>query len=441
MSLGVATLLYRAPHSQRVSVYALKNLRRRLTRVAFTILGVALSIALTVTMFSIGEGLRLSTDSLVAHTRVDLFVIANGSTYLLGKGELVDSTQLAGQIRADLGAEADTVCPRFEPDRGMYLRRADAPGGPPVSAYPNGLVPSLVGNLSGYRIFEGGPFLETGDPFSGDPHFIEGNYTPAAFAAFTDEVLVNEALARKLGVRAGDAVLLSAHYNLSEPTTAVVRGVYRADFESLDTQTFHMHLSELQYMLKRFDDPASQILIDLAPGVSAGTAKASLTAGRPYSPLISVLTDSDLYGSLAGIYDTFQGFADLIAVITIVVAMLFISTVMIISVKERTREIGTLRAIGFSRDSIFTLVLTEGFIISAVGFALGMAFGFLDAWLVDTYIKATVMGIPAGIHVTHITPVVILEVTLVGLLIGAVAGLIPAHWATRVEIARALRQE
>jgi hypothetical protein len=422
-------------------VYALKNLRRRLTRVAFTILGVALSIALTVTMFSIGEGLRLSTDSLVAHTRVDLFVIANGSTYLLGKGELVDSTQLAGQIRTDLGAEADTVCPRFEPDRGMYLRRADAPGGPPVSAYPNGLVPSLVGNLSGYRIVEGGPFLETGDPFSGDPHFIEGNYTPAAFAAFTNEVLVNEALAKKLGVGAGDTVLLSAHHNLSEPTTAVVRGVYRADFESLDTQTFHMHLSELQYMLKRFDDPASQILIDLAPGVSTDPLKAFLTAGRPYSPLISVLTDRDLYGSLAGIYDTFQGFADLIAVITIVVAMLFISTVMIISVKERTREIGTLRAIGFSRDSIFTLVLTEGFIISAVGFALGMAFGFLDAWAVDTYIKATVMGIPAGIHVTHITPVVILEVTLVGLLIGAVAGLIPAHWATRVEIARTLRQE
>jgi putative ABC transport system permease protein len=323
----------------------------------------------------------------------------------------------------------------------MYLRRADAPGATPVSAYPNGLVPALVGNLSGYRIVEGGPFQVTDDPFSQDPRFVEGNYTPAAFSAFTHEVLVNEALAKKLGVRPGDAVLLSAHYNLSEPTTAVVRGVYKADFESLDAQTLHMHLSELQYMFKRFDDPASQILIHLAPGASAPSAKAFLASGRPYSPLITVLTDRDLYGSLSGIYDTFQGFADLIAVITIVVALLFISTVMIISVKERTREIGALRAIGFSRDSIFTLILTEGFIISAVGFALGMAFGFLDAWAVDTYIKATVMGIPAGIHVTHVTPVVILEVTLVGLVIGAVAGLIPAHWATRVEIARTLRQE
>jgi ABC-type lipoprotein release transport system permease subunit len=422
-------------------VYALKNLRRRFTRVAFTILGVALSIALTVTMFSIGEGLRQSTDTLVAHTRVDLFVIANGSTYLLGKGELVDSTSLAGQIRTDLGAEADTVCPRFEPDRGMYLRRADAPEATPVSAYPNGLVPALVGNLSGYRIVEGGSFQVTDDPFSRDTRFLEGNYTPAAFSAFTHEVVINEALAKKLGVRPGDTVLLSSHYNLSEPTTAVVRGVYKADFESLDAQTFHMHLSELQYMFKRFDDPASQILIHLAPGASASSAKAFLASGRPYSPLITVLTDRDLYGSLSGIYDTFQGFADLIAVITIVVALLFISTVMIISVKERTREIGALRAIGFSRDSIFTLILTEGFIISAVGFAFGMAFGFLDAWAVDTYIKATVMGIPAGIHVTHVTPVVILEVTLVGLVIGAVAGLIPAHWATRVEIARTLRQE
>ncbi len=424
-----------------VSLYALSSLRRRFGRVVFTVLGVALSIALTVTMFSIGEGLRISTSSMVEQTQVDLFVVSNGSTYLLGKGELSGSTELAADIRADLGADATTVCPRFEPDRGLYLVKAGAPGAKPVSAHGNGFVPALVGNIVGGQELEGEHFAVQDDPFRDDPRFLAHDYTPAAFANFSREVQVNRELGRKLGVGPGDSVVLSAHYNMSENVTCVVRGVYQADFESPDTRTFRIHMSELQYMLKRWDDPASELLIDLAPGVSVGATKALLSEGRPYSALITVSSGRDIYHELEGVYDTFQGFADLIALITIVVAMLFISTVMIISVRERTRELGVLRAIGFSRDSIFTLVLTEGFIIAAVGFALGLALGYIDAWVVDVWIKRTVSGIPEAIHITHITPVVILEVTLVGMLIGAVAGLIPAQWATRVEVARTLRQE
>jgi ABC-type lipoprotein release transport system permease subunit len=422
-------------------VYALSSLRRRFTRVVFTVLGVALSIALTVTMFSIGEGLRLSTEDLVRSTEVDLFVISNGSTYLLGRGELPDSIQLSDEIQADLGADALTVCPRFEPERGMYLLVPGEPDAKPVSAHPNGFVPELVGRIVGGQGLEGEHFAVPDDPFREDVRYQEGNYTPEAFANFTHEVQVNRALAKALGVGPGDTVVVSAHYDMHDNVSCVVRGVYTADFEGTDARSFRIHLSELQYMLKRWDDPATELLIDLAPGVSASEAKAFLSEGRPYSPLITVSTGRDLYMELEGVYDTFQGFADLIAVITIVVAMLFISTVMVISVKERTHELGVLRAIGFSRDSVFTLVLAEGFIISAVGFALGLVLGYMDAWVVDTWIKRSVSGLPAAIHITHITPLVILQVTLVGLLIGAVAGLLPAHWATRVEVARTLRHE
>jgi len=424
-----------------VSLYALSSLRRRFGRVVFTVLGVALSIALTVTMFSIGEGLRISTSSMVEQTQVELFVVSNGSAYLLGKGEISDSSELAADIRSDLGPDARAVCPRYEPDRGLYLARANEPGARPVSARGNGFVPELVGSIVGGQELEGEHFTAQDDPFRDDPRFLAHNYTPEAFAAFTKEVQVNRELARKLGVGAGDTVVVSAHYNMSDNVTCVVRGVYQADFESPEQRTFRIHMSELQYMLKRWDDPASEILIDLAPGVSTDETKAFLSQGRPYSPLITVSSGRDIYRELEGVYDTFQGFADLIAIITIVVAMLFISTVMIISVRERTRELGVLRAIGFSRDSIFTIILTEGFIIAAVGFALGLALGYIDAWVVDVWIKRTVSGIPAAIHITHITPVVVLEVTLVGMLIGAVAGLLPAQWATRVEVARTLRQE
>jgi ABC-type lipoprotein release transport system permease subunit len=409
--------------------------------VVLTVLGVALSIALTVTMFSIGEGLRRSTDSLVEDTEVDLFIVPRGSDYIFFTAEFPKGTDLADEIADDMGSDAKTVLPRYTPKRELYLRPVDEPDQPPLGARANGVIPTLVGEISGFSMRGGEYFIQQDDPFSEDPAYVAQNYTPSAFANFTGEIVVNKALADELEVRVGEAVVLSASRNFNESVTVVVRGVYRADFEGSEHRSFHLHLSELQYMLRRFDDPVSEILVDIRDEADAEEWKDRLEKDYDYSVLLSVSTDRDIYNKLDTLYDTFEGFASLIAIITIAVALLFIATVMIISVKERIRELGALRAIGFSRTSIFRLVLQEGFLISVAGFALGLVFGFIDAWVLDEYLRQTVTGIPAGIHVTQITGLVVLEVTLVGLLIGAVAGLIPAYWATRVNIADTLRHE
>ncbi|NIP33346.1 MAG: FtsX-like permease family protein [Thermoplasmata archaeon] len=310
-----------------------------------------------------------------------------------------------------------------------------------MGARGNGVVPRLMGDISGFEIVRGGYFQELDDPFSGDHHFVNGIYTPDAFVNFTGEIVINRALADELGVGPGDILRLSSSRSFAEEVEVVVQGVYVADFESSTFRTFQLHLSELQYMQVRFDDPISEILVDLDDAVDADRTKRSLEKDFDYSPRLSVSTDRDIYDRLDTLFQTFEGFAQLIALITIVVALLFIATVMIISVKERTREIGALRAIGFSRLSVFKLVLREGFIISVAGFVLGLLMGVVDVWGLNYFLKRTVEGIPEGIVVTQITGWVVLEVTLVGLVIGAVAGLLPAYWATRVDIAKTLRQE
>jgi ABC-type antimicrobial peptide transport system permease subunit len=422
-------------------VYSIESLRRRRRRVILTVIGVALSIALTVTMFSIGEGLRRSTDALVEDTEVDLFIVPKGSDYIFFTADFPRGTELSERITDDLGTEADTVLPRYTPKRELYLRPVDDVEAPPVGARPNGVIPSLVGDISGFSIKGGEYFSVQDDPFSEDPAYLDHNYTPEAFSNFTGEIVINQALAKELKLGTGDSVVLSAYRSFEDNLTVVVRGVYVADFEGAEHRSFHVHLSELQYMLRRWDDPVSEILVDLREGTDAEAVKKRLEEDFEYSPLLTVSTDTDIFDKLDTLYETFEGFASLIALITIVVALLFIVTVMIISVKERTREIGALRAIGFSRRSIFRLVLQEGFLISIAGFALGLLFGYIDAWVLDEYLRQTITGIPAGIHVTQITGLVILEVTLVGMMIGAVAGLLPAYWATRINIADTLRHE
>ena len=422
-------------------MYSIQSRRRRKRRLVLTVIGVALSIALTVTMFSISEGLRNSTDDLVSSTGVDLFIVPKGSDYIFFTADFAGGTQLTDDIRGDLGQNASTVSPRFYPKRELYLVNLDGKPDKLVGARGNGVVPELMGDITGFTIERGEYFGVTDDPFSRDPAFQEGNYTPEAFANFTGEIVINSALAEELGAGPGDTLRVSASRSFAENATVVVRGVYKADFESSTYRTFQMPLSELQYMLVRFDDPVSEVLVDLEDGVDAGDAKRSLENDFDYSPRLSVSTDRDIYNRLDTLFQTFEGFAQLIALITIVVALLFIATVMIISVKERTREIGALRAIGFSRLSVFKLVLREGFLISVAGFIAGLLMGVVDVWGLNYFIKRSIVGIPEGIEVTQLTGWVVVEVTLVGLVIGAVAGLIPAYFATRVDIAKTLRQE
>jgi putative ABC transport system permease protein len=423
-------------------VYSLKSLRRRSKRVFLTVLGVALSIALTVTMLSIGEGLRTSTDDLVESTGVDLFIVPKGSDYLFFNVDFIHGTDLARDIADDLGDRQASTVPRYTPERQLYVRRADAEDdATSLGANANGIVPGTLGDISGFSIVAGRYFTDGNDSFREDPAFVAGDYNTSAFANFTGEIVINRALAREAHLKAGDQLVLSTSRGFADNVTLRVAGVYVADFEGTEFRSFHLPLSELQYMLQRFDDPVSEILVDLADGVDADAVKRELENDHDYSPRLTVSTDRDIYNTLGTIFETFEGFAALIAFITIVVAMLFIATVMIISVKERTREIGALRAIGFARSSIFKVVLAEGFVISLVGFALGLLMGLFDVWAVDEFLRRTISGIPEGIHVTELTGAVIMEVTLVALAIGAVAGLLPAYWATRVDIARTLRQE
>jgi ABC-type lipoprotein release transport system permease subunit len=424
-----------------VRVYSIQSLRRRKRRLILTVIGVALSIALTVTMFSISEGLRNSTDELVSSTGVDLFIVPKGSDYIFFTADFTRGSELTEDIADDLGPDANTVSPRFYPKRELYMQEEGDADAKVVGARGNGVIPSLMGDISGFTIERGEYFSVKDDPFANDPAFTQGRYTPEAFDNFTGEIVVNKALAEELGVKPGDILRLSASRTFTEEVTVVVRGVYTADFESGTFRTFQLHLSELQYMLLRFDDPISEILVDLDNGVDTDDTKRSLEEDYLYSPRLSVSTDRDIYDRLDTLFQTFEGFAQLIALITIIVALLFIATVMIISVKERTREIGALRAIGFSRLSIFKLVLREGFLISVAGFVLGLMMGAVDVWGLNYFIKRSIEGIPEGIVVTQLTGWVVVEVTMVGLVIGAVAGLLPAYWATRVDIAKTLRQE
>jgi len=110
---------------------------------------------------------------------------------------------------------------------------------------------------------------------------------------------------------------------------------------------------------------------------------------------------------------------------------------MIMSVAERTREIGIKKAVGASDGQLIREFLLESALIGLLGGAIGVAIGKVATIFINEFTKANV----AGLSIFDLTPRLALLALAFATVIGGVAGLIPAVTAARMNVVNALRTE
>src|SRR6185436_13797836 len=136
----------------------------------------------------------------------------------------------------------------------------------------------------------------------------------------------------------------------------------------------------------------------------------------------------DLYGTAtANIYLVTIG----VAAISLVVGGIVVMNIMLVSVTERTKEIGIRKAIGARRKDILTQFLIEAVMVTAIGGAFGVLTGFGTAWLI-----ALAIGFPLLFSIWS----AVLGVS-VSSIVGVISGLWPAWRAARLDPIEALRAE
>lgn len=154
------------------------------------------------------------------------------------------------------------------------------------------------------------------------------------------------------------------------------------------------------------------------------------------------MMDANLSVSIASSYESgqewtslIQGFAWGIASIAILIGGLGMMSAMVMSVLERTREIGTLRAVGWSKKRIILLILGESFLLSLTGGLVGIGLGAAMAWAASQSpgIGALLEG---GLGWN-----VIAQGMAIALALGAVGGVYPAWAAASLPPVEALRYE
>ncbi len=172
----------------------------------------------------------------------------------------------------------------------------------------------------------------------------------------------------------------------------------------------------------------------ITPNNGVSLNDAENTIQNSYNNSYSIYNQTDAFNTLNTNDSILFVFLDMISVMIFAVSTILIMVVMMMSVKEKTKDIGTMRALGTSKRNILSLIMYESFIISGIGGIIGI--------ILIIPIHNLLIILNGSTSYNYSIPLPILfEIILVVLVIGTFSGLIPAYLAMRISPMEALRYE
>ncbi|MDR7665388.1 ABC transporter permease [Methanosarcina sp. Z-7115] len=144
-----------------------------------------------------------------------------------------------------------------------------------------------------------------------------------------------------------------------------------------------------------------------------------------------VFNQADILEQTGKIGDALNSFLLVLALISLFVGSIGIMNIMLVTVTERTREIGIMKSVGYSNSNILSLFLLESVMVSFFGGIVGTAIGGMGAYAIESVLK-----------LPPVFPLKLIEIGIViSVLVGITAGLYPARKAARMNPVDALRYE
>jgi putative ABC transport system permease protein len=196
-------------------------------------------------------------------------------------------------------------------------------------------------------------------------------------------------------------------------------------------------------------DECDTIIVKLKNSDKATIDSVTNAISAAFNKQVSVMSSTAVLSLLSSVFSVIQLFLAGIAAISLLVAGIGIMNIMIVSLMERTREIGILKALGMKSRTVLFIFLCESVIIGLMGAAIGIASGWGLANVVAIVFRGgggTFIGNQAaGTSGMTITPVLTPTVTILALAFGVgvsvIFALYPAWRASKLKPVEALRYE
>jgi putative ABC transport system permease protein len=241
-------------------------------------------------------------------------------------------------------------------------------------------------------------------------------------------ILVDDSEATKRGIVVGDQ--LPFRFLDGVARRLVVQGIYTED-DLAGTFVVSQALHE-QTGVDQFD---FAVYVAKARGVTDAAAGAAVTAVAGRYPNAEVKSRTEFIDSEAAQIDPLVNLMYGLLGLAVLISLINIANSMALSIHERTRELGLLRAVGMTRRQTRRSVRWETVIIALLGTALGIIIGVFFGWS----ISVTIRNGGLGAFTLPVTPLIVIALIAV---IGAVIAVIrPASRAARLDVLRAIANE
>ena len=367
-----------------------KNLFRQKGRTILTVIGIGIGVAAIVGLGALAAGLKVGYDSILTGSKADL---------ILSQPDAVDLTttsvdeSIAGQLAA---------MPEITSVSGMLQGFVPTENVPYffVYGYP---ADSFV--LSRFRIVEGGDLASReAKQAHGKPLILGASAAEVLNKYPGDSIRIMESVFRVVGIYETGATL--------EDNGAVIllRDAQDVLGKPRQVSVFYIQLKDVG-MRDRLERRVSRLWPNLS---LSGTDE---------------FADKQLMG------DYIQAFVWGIAGLAILIGGVSMMNAQLMSVIERTREIGVLRATGWSSKRILGMIMSESLLVSCLGGLVGVFLG----WLL-LMVFSNVVGF-FGASAANINMGILLQAFITVMVLGLVGGFYPAWRASRLQPVEALRYE
>ena len=435
--------------------YSFSAIRLRKLRAALTTLGVIIGIAAIVALLSITQGLQATiTNSLQQGLSTNTLIVTPGTSALsqATSGGSVNARGGGGGGGFGLGGGGGSSDSGFN----LYVNYTDQ-----IDALSPDIVSSFaVIQRTGY--VETSSFNSTVTIYGVDFNKYAQQYSKTFLAASgtiplspsDNEIVVGSRVNdpgqnSTLLFNAGDSVGIiwtnaTTLPVVNETYTATVSGVLQKvggfGVGGPSDDGVYMPISKAESFFGTTQ--CDTIIVRLKSSDNATITTVSKAITDHFGGQVSVISSTAVLSLLTTVFSTIQLFLGGIAAISLLVAGIGIMNIMIVSLIERTREIGILKALGMKSRTVLTIFLGESVIIGLIGAVVGIVLGWILANITARVLGSGVFGGGGGFKITPLlTPEVLVGALAFGVGISVIFALYPAWRASKLKPVEALRYE
>ena len=314
---------------------------------------------------------------------------------------------------------------------------------------------SQIQNISG--VYEVSPSLSTTGYIDGSNAFLYG-IDPSTYSSVAgglnivsgnnfqnisiNQIILGSTLAQDLGVSAGSTVTVGA--NSTGGSTYTVVGIYSSG-NTFEERAGYIYLSNAQ-SISGDTGKVSDIYVKATTTGVVNLVATEISSDVSGVRVITATTASNTAAS--SLTNTLTTFFTVIGLVALLAGGFGAVNTMMISVSERTREVGTLRAIGATKGQIMRIFMSEAFLLGLGGAIIGVIIGVVVSVSLPSLTGAAASsrfggggfaGSFRGALTPNVTPEILLVSLFLGMLVGILAGIYPAWRASKMNPVEALR--